>query len=206
MTLTTGHLIVALEWSTAAWEQTRDDEWDRTTSATEWSRRSTLDHLVDAMVLYSAYVATRATKRVAPPRNGDPGASPLQLIEVFGSTGVTLQRVLDELPRGARAFHPSGLADTTGWIAMACTEILVHTFDASPATVDPAIVEAAELVVERALPWAPPDGDGWERLLWATGRAPLGGRAPASSDWWWQSAPLDEWDRKPRRRSAPPQW
>ena len=92
---------------------------------------------------------------------------------------------------------------------MACTEILVHTEDATGAGVTSAStlpIALADAVVDRVLPWAPRDGTGWERLMWATGRASLGGRPPEPADWWWQSAPLAEWDGKPRRRTSPPQW
>jgi hypothetical protein len=89
---------------------------------------------------------------------------------------------------------------------MACTELLVHTRDAvGPGPEDAEVEPLAAAVVARVLPWAP-DGDGWSRLLQATGRAPLGGVPPAGADWWWQSAPLAAWDGTPRRRTAPPQW
>ena len=29
---------------------------------------------------------------------------------------------------------------------------------------------------------------------------------PSDPGWWWQSAPLAEWDGKPRRRTSPPRW
>ena len=91
---------------------------------------------------------------------------------------------------------------------MACTELLVHGHDLTVgAGVDrsgPTVL--ADAVVNRVLPWAPAEGDGWARLLWATGRRSLGPHPPAGDDWWWQSAPLIEWDGQPRRRDAPPQW
>jgi hypothetical protein len=127
---------------------------------------------------------------------------------VLASATAILVRLLDGMTDRDRAYHPSGLADQTGWIGMACTELLVHGHDlAIGAGVDisgPAVL--ADAVVNRVLPWAPPEDDGWARLLWATGRRSLGQRPPAGDDWWWQSAPLIDWDGQPRRRDAPPQW
>jgi hypothetical protein len=131
------------------------------------------------------------------------------LIAALRSSAVILTRLLEGFGDDERAFHPSGMADRSGWIGMACTEILVHTEDATGAAATSASmfpVALAGAVVDRVLPWAPRDGNGRERLMWATGRASLGGRAPDSSDWWWQSAPLAEWDGSPRRRTSPPQW
>lgn len=198
----------ALEWVTditcdlQAWQWT-DAPLD------DWSPRRTLDHLVDALLLYSAYVATRATDRITPPRNGDTGATPAELLSALRSSGSILVALLRAMPDDARAFHPSGHADRTGWIGMACTELLVHGFDITTTAqsgLTPPDDRLAQAVVARVLPWTPREATGWSQLLWATGRAPLGTRPPQDPDWWWHSAPLADWDGQPRRRDAPPQW
>jgi hypothetical protein len=173
-------------------------------SAADWTRRRTLDHLVDTLTLYAAYVGTRARERLVPPRDGDPAAPVDRLLVDLSAAADRLAGLLTAMADGERAFHPSGPADRTGWIGMACTELLVHTWDATGAAAAE-LEPLAAAVVDRVLPWAPP-GDGWGRLLQATGRAPLGPVPPAGADWWWQSAPLAEWDGHPRRRTAPPQW
>ncbi|MDQ1466111.1 MAG: hypothetical protein QOH10_526 [Actinomycetota bacterium] len=207
--LATSDLMKAADWAAERWAAFPAQRWDATDTTVEWTPRRTLDHLVDAMLLYSAYVATRARERVSPPRNGDPSSAPGALMDAFRSGIVILTRLLDGFRDDERAYHPSGMADRSGWIGMACTEILVHTEDATgggDTPAEPFPVALADAVVDRVLPWAPRDGNGWERLFWATGRASLGGRPPEPSDWWWQSAPLAEWDGKPCRRTSPPQW
>ncbi len=160
------------------------------------------------MSLYSAYVARRATGRVAPPRNGDLSATPRQLLDALTSGVAVLRRLLDGMSPTDRAFHPSGLADRDGWIGMACTELLVHTYDIATATGASIVApsEMADAIVTRVLPWTPSHPDGWARLLAATGRRSVDGLPAAGPDWWWHPAPLAEWDGHPHLRSTPPQW
>jgi hypothetical protein len=207
--LATSDLTKIADWASERWLEIPIDGWDASDTTVGWTARRTLDHVVDVMFLYSAYVATRARSRVSPPRNGDPSSDPEALIAALRSGAVILTRLLEGFRDDERAYHPSGMADRSGWIGMACTEILVHTNDATGAAATSASNFPSALagaVVDRVLPWAPRDGTGWERLMWATGRASLGGRSPEPADWWWQSAPLAEWDGIPRRRTSPPQW
>lgn len=208
MELVPGDVDRAAAWVADLSVRVADEQWTLAVGD-GWSPRRTLDHVVDAMVLYAGYVATRATERMTPLRNGDPAATPAALVDALVTASSILSALLDAMPDGDRAFHPSGLADRTGWIGMACTELLVHGHDIAVATrmdVAPPDDRLAHAVVDRVLPWSPPDASGWARLLWATGRASLGSLPPQAPDWWWQSAPLAEWNGEPRRRDAPPQW
>jgi len=202
--LTPDDLRVAADWAGRRFAVLADDAWDR--PAPDWTTRRTLDHLVDTMELYAAYVATRPAGRLAPPRDGDPGASRAELLAALAGSSERLAVLLAGMADGDRAFHPSGLADRTGWLGMACTELLVHTWEAAGQDPgDAALDELAARVVDRVLPWAP-SGGGWARLLQATGRTPLGDVPPADADWWWHSAPRAAWDGRPHRRTSPPPW
>jgi hypothetical protein len=57
-----------------------EGDWSVPAGDLEWDCRRTLDHIVDTLFLYAAYLATRGTERLSPPRNGDPSASPAQLL------------------------------------------------------------------------------------------------------------------------------
>nr|WP_246324871.1 DinB family protein [Petropleomorpha daqingensis] len=202
--MTPDDLLLAARWAGRRFALVPDEMWER--PAPDWTPRRTLDHLVDTLELYAASVRTRATARLDPPRDGDPGASRAELVAQLTLTAEKLAGLLAGMDDDERALHPSGLADRTGWLGMAATEVLVHTREAcGPDPDDDALEPLAAAVVGRVLPWTPP-GDGWARLLQGTGRAPLGDVPPAGADWWWHSAPLAEWDGAPRRRSSPPQW
>ncbi|MCD6056849.1 MAG: hypothetical protein K0Q89_379 [Thermomicrobiales bacterium] len=104
-------------------------DWSVPAGDLEWDCRRTLDHIVDTLFLYAAYLASRGTERISPPRNGDPSASPAQLLATVVAAAAVLTDVARAAPPGTRAFHPAGMADVSGWIGMGCAEVLVHTDD-----------------------------------------------------------------------------
>jgi hypothetical protein len=104
-----------------------------------------------------------------------------------------LAHVIDGVPPGQRGFHPDGLSDASGFAAMACDEILVHTRDAALGLgldYEPSEVLSGA-VLRRLFPWAPRDEDPWSSLLWANGRIALPDR-PRQVGWHRHSAPLGE--------------
>src|SRR5260370_40023541 len=82
-------------------------------------------------------------------------------------TGVLLE-VVKAAPAGVRAWHPQGMADVSGFIALGCSEILIHTSDitqAFNAAFDPPD-DLCERVARRLFAWAPGNVDGWPALRW----------------------------------------
>lgn len=180
--------------------------WLETATPTTWTAAQTAQHLSDALLFYSGQVARRATHRLPVLRDGR-AAPPSEQLD----NAVTAAHVLAELLRGlgsARAWHPSGFADASGWAGIAVTELLVHGSDIAGA-LDielPLPGQLSARTLARVFPWvalelAAPD----VLLLAATGRTVVTG-VPSDPDWWWQSAPLAEWDGRPRRRTSPPAW
>jgi uncharacterized protein (TIGR03083 family) len=106
---------------------------------------------------------------------------------------------IDAAPAETRGFHPAGAADPSGFAAMACDELLVHTDDAARGlglrfSPGPGI---AGRVLGRLFPWHDPGDDPWRTLLWAHGRVERPG-FPSQQGWTWHCAPLDDWDGTPR--------
>jgi hypothetical protein len=110
-------------------------------------------------------------------------------------TAAILADVVRAAGPGVRAYHPSGLADPEGFVAMGCDEALVHGWDiAEGLDVDfEPPVELAERVLRRLFPWAPEDEHPWDALLWANGRIPLDDLPQSDEGWDWWCAPLAEW-------------
>jgi hypothetical protein len=201
-------LLAAAMLCQSTLEPALDRDWSVPAGDLEWDCRRTLDHIVDCLVLYAAYLASRPPGRLSPPRNGDPGASPAQLLHTVGATAAILAEVARAAPPGTRAFHPAGMADVTGWIAMGCEEILLHTDDIAQGLALPCRPpdDLSTRIVLRLFPWAPHDGDPWAALRWAAGRAALPARPRLGPDWYWHCAPLAEWDGTVKKRTAPPAW
>src|SRR5215208_7268422 len=152
-----------------------DRDWSVQAGDLEWDCRRTLDHIVDALLLYAAYLASRGSERLSPPRNGDPSASPAQLLATVGAAAAVLTEVARAAPPGSRAFHPASMADVSGWIGMGCEEILLHTDDIARGLALPYRPpdDLSARILARLFPWAPAEIDPWDSLRWAAGRAAL---------------------------------
>lgn len=183
-----------------------DPAWQTLARPTTWTVARTVEHITDALLFYCGQVARRADRRLPALRDGRAGSPSEQIDNVLTAAAVLATQL-----RGlgsARAWHPSGFADRTGWAGMAVTELLVHGFDAARALrldiVLPADVCAR--TVARVFPWVDfTGGDPVALLLAVTGRVEVAG-VQHDPEWWWQSAPLEEWNGRPRRRNSPPGW
>ena len=206
--LTPGDLTTAARICQETLTPALDRDWSVRADDLEWDCRRTLDHIVDALFLYAVYLASRGTERLPPPRNGDPSASPRRLLATAGAAAAVLAEVARAAPEDTRAFHPAGMADVSGWIAMGGVETLIHTDDIARGlglTFRPPDDLSARFLA-RLFPWAPTDADPWAALRWATGRAALPDRERLDPDWYWHCPPLSEWDGAIARRTAPPAW
>ena len=171
-------------------------DWAVPVPRLRWDARRVADHLVGVVFGYAMQLALRADRPTPRLRRHDPELSADDLIDLLDAGSRLLVLAADALPPATRLFHPTGRPDAAGYIAMACDEILVHGADIAGAFGLPLVVpdDLAARVVARLFPWAPAGYGGWETLLWANGRADLGGQPAANSRWRWQAEPLDEWD------------
>ncbi len=183
-----------------------DGNWLRLAAPTHWPAGRAVQHITDALLYYAGHVARRADRRLPVLRTERP-SPPSELLDNVVTAAHVLAGLLRDLGP-ARAWHPSGMADASGWTGMAITELLVHGRDVA-STVDVEL-PLPELVcartVARVFPWVPRDLAAADQLLLGvTGRADVDGLVH-DPDWWWQSPPLAEWDGQPRRRASPPVW
>jgi uncharacterized protein (TIGR03083 family) len=170
-------------------------DWQQPAHQLEWSCRDTLDHVVNALVYYSANLARQAQHRPAYLRTGDKRQPPADLLDALESAAAVLRAPVRAADPGARGFHAAGMADAMGFAAMGCTEILVHTEDIAIALGSRyrGPDDLTDRTVRRLFPWAPPHPDAWERFRWCVGRDALPGYERQGPDWFWWCAPLEEW-------------
>ena len=120
-------------------------------------------------------------------------SSPADVVETLAAYAEIVAAVIETTPSSARGFHPFGMADPSGFAAMACDEMLIHTDDAARGLglafhPDP---DLAVGVLQRLFPWVTNVIDPWEQLRWANGRNGLS-EQPRLSGWGWHCAPLEE--------------
>lgn len=188
------------EWALIVLCGVSSSAWSAVAVPTRWTAARTVEHIADALLFYSGQVARRADRRLPVLRDGRAAPLSEQLDNILTAAHLLAGQLRDL--GAARAWHPSGLADASGWAGMAVTELLVHGTDAARAVGAELVLpdEVCGRVVARVFPWI--DND---LLLGVTGRLAVQ-RVDVDPGWWWQSAPVDEWDGHPRKRDVPPGW
>jgi hypothetical protein len=169
-------------------------DWSAKAAGSDWTCRETLEHLCS--LAYAHQLASRATsfRRIAV--GVRPKADIDELVWTMRVLMLVLADVARAAPPDARAYHPAGIADAGGWIAMGMDELLIHTGDITTALgTDFAPPDGfVRAVLDRLFPWWPRDAEPWAALQWTNGRRSLPGRPNPGANWSWHCAPLDEWD------------
>lgn len=195
--VTADDLLEAASAARSALGPTTERDWTVPAGDLVWDVRTTLTHVADALGWYAAHLAVQSRGRLRFDFRIHDDASDAELLDVLGAAAATLAQVARAAPQGARGYHPAGMADGSGFLAMGCDEMLVHCWDAARGLgvefVPP--TELAERVLRRLFPWAPRHEPAWRALLWANGRIGLASQPERPGPGWeWHCAPLDEWD------------
>jgi uncharacterized protein (TIGR03083 family) len=173
-----------------------DENWSQPIAGLDWTVFDAVAHMIGGTLWYPIDLAAAGAQLDTLDIRARDTSTHLDLVLTLEAGAAILAHVIDGSPPDTRGYHPYGKADPSGFAAMACDEILVHTDDVARglgATFVPG--EAlCERVVRRLFPWAPGDAHRWDTLRWANGRAPLGDIPRLGPTWHWHCAPLDEWD------------
>jgi hypothetical protein len=170
---------------------TTTHDWSALARQSEWTCWKTAEHICDVLFSYSGQLASAAESAyVKLLLTAEENAGPADLVEGIRSSAVILAATVTATDPAVRAYHPSGMADRSGFAAMGAAELLLHGDDVAVALggrVRPAD-ELCAKVLARIFPDVEPTDDSWATLLWATGRADLPGREHVSK-WRWYPAP-----------------
>jgi hypothetical protein len=180
-------------------------DWTVAVPDLEMSVAGVVGHVAEVCLWYSIDLAAGGKDLHLVEHRVKIDGSNADLVDTLTTYASITATVIAASPDSARGFHPMGAADPSGFAAMTCDELLIHTDDAARGlglTFRPPD-ELAGAVLRRLFPWVAPSGDAWEQLRWANGRIALVG-ADRLSGWAWHCAPLDEWDGQIVTRSTRP--
>jgi hypothetical protein len=161
----------------------------------DWSSRQTVDHLCNTIAFYCNHAVLVARDHEPRIRSlGDARLADRELAQTVNAWVALLGVVLRSSDQDLAAWHPLGLADTEGFLALACNELVVHTCDVARAhgvqlDLDQELCERILLrlfpeIRVQASEAAP------ELLLWANGRLSTETRSQRE-EWRSHPAPLD---------------
>ncbi|MGR8010373.1 maleylpyruvate isomerase N-terminal domain-containing protein [Streptomyces hypolithicus] len=164
-----------------------DQDWSRPARDLDWTCRQTLDHLALGLTGYTGLLISRPDDRyVTLFASLDPQAPVPACLGGLRIAASLLTSTVRDTTVGARAWHPWGHSDATGFAAMGITELAVHTYDITRALnlswAPPDVLSSA--VLARLFPDAQSGHGPSDTLLWCTGRIPLPG-LPRRADWQW---------------------
>src|SRR5215471_275667 len=110
-----------------------DNDWSRPIPELDWTVCDAIRHMIGGTVMYpidlcasGAHLHTLKIHTRAESSNAD-------LVLTLEASAAVLAHAIDGSPDDLRGYHPYGRADPSGFAAMGCDEILVHTDDVSRA-------------------------------------------------------------------------
>jgi hypothetical protein len=172
-----------------------DSDWHASVPGLDFSITGVVAHAAETCLWYAIDLAAAGKDLKSVEHRVKTDTSPADVVDTLAAYAEVVAAVIETTPSSARGFHPFGMADASGFAAMACDEMLIHTDDAARGLglafhPDPDIAAA---VLHRLFPWVTNITDPWEQLRWANGRTDFADQ-PRLSGWAWHCAPLEEWD------------
>ncbi len=180
--------------------QLSDEQWRERPPNMSWTRLVTALHSSQAAAAYAVNLSLGDDKSNPMLPVDEDAVEPSKVPSLVYSQSLLLATVARGVPAERRGWHGAGLPDAEGFLAMGCTEVLLHCWDALAGT-EVAFAgddDIADHVLQRLFPWQPKETPRWQTLLFATGRGELEGFESPGERWLWHNAPLDEWDGEER--------
>jgi hypothetical protein len=182
-----------------------DADWERPANGLEWTCRRTLQHIANALDWYGLLLIAPSSERLPSLGLRYVNQSIAEILEIVQRRAAVLRLLTVSADPSARGYHSWGRPDRSGYVAMGCAEILLHTDDIAQGlgqVYRPPDDALCTRVVRRLFPWAPAGMEGWTALQWALGRlaVPEHGRVP--SDWVWHASPVAAWDGEVKTRES----
>jgi hypothetical protein len=190
-------IVRAAEYVRGALDPAIGMDWSVPAGRLEWDCDFTITHMTGACVKYTVYLASRATRFIAFRIDKWRDTTQTEQLDAIVGVAHALANVASGTPAGSRAYHNNGMFDAEGYVAMACSEMLVHGHDVATGLglhFEPPD-DLCGAMVGRLTPWLAGDEPAWRTFLWHTGRLDLPGREPHDDDTWTLlKGPLSEWD------------
>lgn len=157
-----------------------DADWSVRAGDLEWGVDRTIAHMTGAPGKYAFYLSSRSTRYVAVRVWPEADATRQERLEAIEGCAAALAGVAATAPESAFGFHVSGMRSAQQFLAMACYELLVHTYDVTCGLGLPyePPEELCRLVIEHCYPGQDQQSPVWPFLVWLSGR-----RHPAATGW-----------------------
>jgi hypothetical protein len=157
-----------------------DADWSVRAGDLEWNVDRTIAHMTGAAAKYALYLSSRSTRYIAVTMYPAEDATRQERLDAIEGCAAALAGVAAVAPADAFGFHVSGMRNAEQFLAMACEELLVHTYDVSCGlglTYEPPD-ELCQLVIEHSYPGQHEQRPAWPLLVWLSGRP-----HPAATGW-----------------------
>src|SRR5579862_6588706 len=108
-----------------------DASWTVPIPDMTWSVAETVAHMAQALLFYSSDFAAGPGELSSIEAKVEPNTANSELIRTVRTLSRVLAGVVATTEEGWLGWHPYGTADSSGFVGMACDELLVHTNDAA---------------------------------------------------------------------------
>jgi hypothetical protein len=173
VTITPDSVLAAAAVAVAALRPGIDADWSVPAGDLDWSVDETIAHMTGAPGKYALYLSSRSARYIAVRVWPEADATRPERLEAIEGCAAALAGVAATAPAGAVGFHVRGMRNAEQFLALACYELLVHTYDVTRGLALPyePPQELCRLVVEQCFPGQASSQDPvWPLLIRLSGR------------------------------------